>query len=139
MHRVHTDGKVQVTLDLKRKELDIRFPLTIDDRSHNFCFDLPVSQLSHVYQAQEGSASSVLIIPFERPPQFFIQKRPTMDEDSSFSKRDRIWNAWSTWYRETDVVGGQTRRLMQTLPLMNPKGSAIIDIGMSADFSIDLS
>ena len=128
MHAVLTKGKVQVVLDLKRKELDLQFPLMIDDESHRFRFRLPLSQLTHVYKTQDESASS-LIIPFGVSPQFFIQKKPKKDDESMFSTKDRSWKVWSTWFRETDVVNGHTRRQLQATPLMNHKDSAIIDIG----------
>lgn len=128
MHSVLSKGKIQVVLDLKRKELDLQFPLMIDKQSHRFRFRLPISQLAHIYKTQDGNASS-LIIPFGVSPQFFIQKKPNKDDESFFSTKDRSWKAWSTWFRETDVVDGHTRRQLHKTPLMNHKDSAIIDIG----------
>lgn len=129
MHEVHTIGKVQIKLNLRRKELEVQFPLTIDDRSHNFCFRLPISQLSHVHKTQNKNASSSLIIPFDHPPQFFVQKKPTREDDSLFPTQERTWNVWSTMFRETDVVDGHTRIETQTEPLKDHKDSVIIDIG----------
>ncbi|KAF2632565.1 RdRP-domain-containing protein, partial [Macroventuria anomochaeta] len=129
MHEVDTIGRVQIMLNLRRKELEIQFPLTIDDETHQFCFLLPISQLSYIHKTQDGSGSSALIIPFDRPPHFFVQKKPTMSDDTPFPTKERVWNIWSTFFRKTDVVDSCTREKMQVQPLMDHKGSAIIDIG----------
>ncbi|KAF9698680.1 hypothetical protein EKO04_002950 [Ascochyta lentis] len=129
MHEVHAKGKIQVTLDLKRKEIDIQFPMKINQESQNFRFRLPIARLSRIYRTQCGNGSSSLIIPFDVPPQFFVQKKLNKNDDDFFPRKERSWKAWSTWFRETDVVDGRTRRQIQTKPLMNHKSSAIIDIG----------
>lgn len=131
MHQVHGVAKIQIKLNLRRKELEIQFPLAIDDQSQTFCFRLPISQLSQVYKTEDGNISSSLIIPFDRPPQFFVHKKPTMNDDSSFPSKERIWSVWSTLHRETDVVDYRTRREMQMRPLVVRGNSAIIDIGRS--------
>ena len=136
MREVHAKGKVQIMLNLKRKELDIQFPQTIDDQTHNFCFRLPISRLSHIHKTQDGTGSTFLFIPFDRPPQFFVQKKPSTDDDVLFPTKNHTWHVRSTWFRETDVVNGGMRRQMQELPLMDHKGSAIIDIGKNAFSSV---
>ncbi|KAJ4362196.1 hypothetical protein N0V95_001544 [Ascochyta clinopodiicola] len=128
MHEVRTKGNVQVTLDLKRKELDIQFPMTIDLESHNFRFRLPIAQLSRIYTIHDGKNSSSLIIPFKVPPQFFVQKKLNTRDSDFFPMKERFWKVWSTWFRETDVVDSRTWRQMQTMPLIHHKGSATIDI-----------
>ncbi|KAJ4325487.1 hypothetical protein N0V94_000630 [Neodidymelliopsis sp. IMI 364377] len=129
MHRVENDN-IKVTLNLKRKELDIQFPLMIDGANRSLRFRLPISQLSQVYKVDNGSGTeSSIIIPFETSPQFFVQKKPSRGDDQLFPAKERNWNDWSTWYRETDVVDDRTRALLQSIPVMNHKNSAIIDIG----------
>jgi RNA-dependent RNA polymerase len=129
MHSVENDN-IKVTLNLKRKELDIQFPLTIDGANRSLRFRLPISQLSQVHKVDNDSGTeSSLIIPFESSPQFFVQKKPSRDDDQLFPAKERNWNDWSTWYRETDVVDDRTRTLLQMIPVMNHKNSAIIDIG----------
>lgn len=132
MSEVHTNGKVQIALNLRRTELEVQFPLMIDNNNHHFSFRLPFSQLSLIYKTQDGVASSSLIIPFDRPPQFFVQKKPTIQDDSLFPSIERNWNVWNTMFRETDVVDGNKRMAMQTTALTDHKGSAIIDIGKSS-------
>ncbi|UPX13823.1 RNA-directed RNA polymerase [Ascochyta rabiei] len=129
MHEVRSKGNIQVTLDLKRKELDIQFPMAIDLENYNFRFRLPITQLSHIYRIQDGDNSSSLIIPFDVPPQFFAQKKLSTHDSDFFPTKERSWKVWSTWFRETDVVDGRTRRQLQTMPLIQHKGSATIDIG----------
>lgn len=132
MHEVYANSKIQIMLNLRRKEVEMQFPLTIDEQNHNFSFRLPISQLSSIHKTEDGHNSSSMIIPFDRPPQFFVQKKPTMEDDSLFPTKERTWNVWSTMFRETDVVDGRTRRGMQTLPLLDRRGSAIIDIGKAS-------
>ncbi|KAF3040260.1 hypothetical protein E8E12_003541 [Didymella heteroderae] len=129
MHEVHTAGQVQTKLNLRRKEVEIQFPLMIDQQPHKFSFRLPVSQLSSIYKTKNEDNSSSMIIPFDRPPQFFVHKKPTMEDDSLFPKKERTWSAWSLMFRETDVADSRTRREMQALPLLDGRGSAMIDIG----------
>lgn len=143
MHTVDTPGKVQLMLSLKRKELDIQFPLTIRDENSNkksrkFRFRLPISLLSHVYKVQNKNPNEIsLIIPFNSPPQFFMQRNEDelMDNGvvhTSFSDRERSWNDWGTWYRETDIIDDATRKQAKNEPLMSHKDKAIIDIGMGS-------
>jgi RNA-dependent RNA polymerase len=129
MHEVRATGNVQIKLNLKRREIEMQFPLTIDEKTHNFSFRLPISQLSSIHKTQDGRNSSSIIIPFDRSPQFFVHKKPTTEDDSLFSTKERTWNVWSTMFRETDVVEGSVRRYMQTLPLLDGRRSTIIDIG----------
>jgi RNA-dependent RNA polymerase len=50
MHTVLALNKVQLKLDLGRKELDITFPLKLDDKMRKFRFRLPIALLSHIYK-----------------------------------------------------------------------------------------
>ena len=137
MHSVGARSRVQLKLDLERKELDIQFPLEVDDNMRKFRFRLPIAQLSHVYRSVtsvEGQTS--LIIPFDSPPQFFIQKLEgekltNGGTHTSFSPKEKLWQDWNTWFRETDVVGTTLKRSLQKTALMNHKDTAIIDIGKS--------
>lgn len=132
MREVHTDGSVQFALNLKRTELEVKFPLDIDSRSHNFSFRLPLSQISHIYKTGDGARCPSLIIPFEHPPQFFVQKKPAEEDDGLFPDNERTWTVRNTMFRETDVVDRNTRRTMQTTALIGHKNDAIIDIGKSS-------
>jgi RNA-dependent RNA polymerase len=135
MYNVQARGEVRLTLDLDRKGLDIQFPLTMDGMIRNCRFRLPIALLSHIYKvAHHLSDQTALIIPFDSPPQFFIQRYEgeEMKNDrvhTSFSTKDKLWVDWNTWYRETDMIDTGLKRSLQEMPLMNHKGSAIIDIG----------
>lgn len=130
MCTVESHGRIQVNLNLKRKELDIQFPLeTLETGNHmrKFRFRLPISLLSDIYKVSDTNTGQVaLIIPFDSPPQFFVQKK---EGDDSFSPKDKIWNDWDTWYRETDVIDDADRKTLKEFPVMNHKDKAIIDIG----------
>jgi RNA-dependent RNA polymerase len=137
MHTVHAPEKVQLKLDLARKELDIQFPLKLGDETRKFRFRLPIAHLSRIYKdANSVPGQTALIIPFESPPQFFVQKHEGEQLLSgrtytSFSKSERKWSDWSTWFREIDVVDTGFKSTMQKLPLMDNKDIPVIDIGES--------
>jgi RNA-dependent RNA polymerase len=135
MHTVYAPGKIQLKLDLDRKELDIKFPLKLGDTMRKFRFRLPITLLSHIYKdTKRRPGQTALIIPFESPPQFFVQKHEgeilsNGIEHTSFCKSENTWIDWNTWFRETDVVDTGLRKTMQVTPLMSNKDTAIIDIG----------
>ncbi|KAF1841623.1 RdRP-domain-containing protein [Cucurbitaria berberidis CBS 394.84] len=140
MHTVESHGGIQMTLNLKRKELDIQFPLKFGNQTRKFRFRLPISLLSNIYKVSDPkTGQTTLIIPFDSSPQFFIQKNENEEigglKHTSFSRRDKIWNDWDTWFRETDIV----RNDLKDLPLMDQKDKAIIDMGRwtSYRFSFD--
>jgi RNA-dependent RNA polymerase len=123
-------SRVQVMLNLKRKEIDIQFPFTLDDQERNFRFRMPLSLLSHIDRTTDlGSRQSTLIIPFESPPQFYIQAKAKDDITKTFRPSDKIWIDWNTWYRQTEVVNRTTRDNLEHEPLKYLKSAAIIDIG----------
>ena len=130
MQEVNDSNGVYLTLNLRQEKLEVRFPLKIDKEYRIFYFELPISQLSHIYLSRTSTTEPSITIPFARPPRFFVQKKPTRDDNSSFSK-GRMWNIWSTMFRETDIVSGELKRELQHMPLMNNMGSAAIDIGMT--------
>ncbi|KAF2132226.1 RdRP-domain-containing protein [Dothidotthia symphoricarpi CBS 119687] len=147
MHTVDAPGKVQVMLSLKRKEVDIQFPLNINNQSSNgkprkFRFRLPISLLSHIYKVQsKGTDLTTLIIPFDSPPQFFMQRNEgestgSNTSQNSFSETERSWNDWNTWHRETDIIDVDTRKQLEGKPLMSHKDKAIIDIGRWTSYRI---
>jgi RNA-dependent RNA polymerase len=125
-------------LNLNRKELDIQFPLQIDSETHKYRFQLPFALLSYVYKVTDkATGRPTLVISFDSPPQLYIQKKEGEDmEDgrkhtSSFSRKERTWTDWNTWFRETDMISLVARKTLQQVPLMNHTDTAIIDIGKS--------
>jgi RNA-dependent RNA polymerase len=141
MHTLRSPDGINMTLNLIRKELDIQFPMSIDNEMRKFRFRLPIALLSRIYQViDKGTNQPTLVIPFDSPPQFYMQ----MKEDeyltdgtkhTSFSK-DKLWNDWNTWFRATDIVNNATKRKFQGSPLMSHKDTAIIDIGNSYVLSL---
>lgn len=135
MHTAQGQGQVQITLNLDRKELDIQFPQKVGNEMRKFRFRLPIALLSHIYKDTKcAPRQTALVIPFESPPQFFIQRhegeRLTNGRThTSFYTKDRRWTDWNTWFRETDVVDAGLKRSLQEMPLINHKDKAVIDIG----------
>ncbi|KAF1913648.1 RNA dependent RNA polymerase-domain-containing protein [Ampelomyces quisqualis] len=144
MHTAQGQGKVQITLNLDRKELDIQFPQKIGDDMRKFRFRLPIALLSHIYKDTKcAPQQTALIIPFESPPQFFIQRHEgerlmNGRTHTSFSTKEKRWIEWNTWFRETDVVDIGFKRSLQGMPLMNHKNKAVIDIGRWTHYRIFL-
>jgi len=122
-------------LNLSRKELDVQFPLKINNEIRKFRFRLPISLLSHIYRVPDRETGQpTLVIPFDSPPQTFIQKKEGEymrdgRKHTSFGNKEKFWTEWNTWFRETDVINDRARKTLQELPLMNHKDTAIVDIG----------
>ena len=136
MQAVKAQGNVRVMLNLDRKELDVQFPLLLGNKERRLRFRLPIALLSHIYKVTDTvPGQTSLVIPFNYPPQFFIQRYEgealaNGNKHTSFS-REKTWIDWHTWCRETDIVSNDLRNSLQKLPVMNHKGGAAIDIGMS--------
>jgi RNA-dependent RNA polymerase len=128
------DFKPSVMLNLTRKELDVQFPINIDDDLRKFRFRLPIPLLSRIYQTTDKiTGRPALVIPFDSPPQFYMQMKEGEclgdgTKHTSFSK-EKFWDDWGTWFRATDVVNNTIKKTLQDSPLMNHKDTAIIDIG----------
>lgn len=135
MQTVQARDKVQVTLSLRdRKELDIQFPHIIDNESRNLRFHLPLSLVEVIYKVfDKETDQDALIIPFDTPPKFYVQVK-VKDIGKTCKMGERIWIAWNTWYRQTDIISRKTRDQLQVSPVMSRKDGAIIDIGKIASF-----
>ncbi|KAL5117752.1 hypothetical protein ACEQ8H_004362 [Pleosporales sp. CAS-2024a] len=136
MHTVWARKRIRLTLNLERKELDIQFPLAISSGPCQCRFRLPIALLKHIYKDLNCPPDqSAIIIPFDSPPQYFVQKKEPKDlvdgsdHGSCFSTTERVWSGWNTWYRETEVVGEQLKNTLHEKPLMDHKDVAIIDLG----------
>ncbi|KAH7073349.1 RNA dependent RNA polymerase-domain-containing protein [Paraphoma chrysanthemicola] len=143
MHTTQAAGKVQLKLDLDRKELDIQFPMTLGKDKRRLRFNLPIARLSGIYTEPTESGETAFIIPFDSPPRFFVQKHEGEHlikggRHTSFSGRDKKWTDWNTWFRETDVVDSATRKRLQDLPLSDRKDEAIIDIGRWTTYRLSI-
>lgn len=128
-------NSIYMTLNLLRKELDIQFPLKIDDQIQQYRFSLPFALISHIYKVPDKhNGETNLIIPFNSPPRFLKKLRDGEElQDGSlfiqFSRKDKIWACWDTWFRETDIVTSVISKRLQSAPLMNHKETATIDLG----------
>jgi RNA-dependent RNA polymerase len=120
--------RVQVALNLgDRKELDVQFPFQIDEAIRKLRFRLPLSLVGLVYKISNHSTGGCdLIIPFDSPPQFFMQAK---DISMTCDVKERKWIDWQSWYRQTDIIDNASWDRLQRIPVMNHKGVVIIDIG----------
>lgn len=142
MHTAHSNDNVQLTLNLGRKEIDIQFPQRVGNEKRNYRFRLPIALLPHIYKdINSNSGQTAIIIPFDCPPQYFVQGREGERlvngiTHTSFSQREKLWIEWYTWLRETDVLEPRIKESMREVPVMNHKEEAIIDLGTFSSFAV---
>ncbi|KAJ6200018.1 RNA dependent RNA polymerase-domain-containing protein [Bipolaris maydis] len=130
-------------LNVKRKQLDVLFSLRIpvDDQMRKFRFPLPISLISYIYKTKDNTGQPSLVIPFDSTPCFYMQKIEGEDlgdgrKQPSFSRTNKIWSDWDTWYRVTDIVDGAIRAVLRPTPVMNYRDTAIIDIGRWTNYRL---
>lgn len=125
-----TEGKqIEFTLDLLRRQIDIRFNL---ETTGNYAkpqwelvrFNIPFAQMNHVHQLKAGHDKQALIIPLSTPPAFFRKDR---NIEATHDSRDYYWNDMRTWLRQTDIV--RDRDQMKSASVTLQKNRPIIDIG----------
>jgi RNA-dependent RNA polymerase len=130
MNSVVAPNEVQVSLNLAQKKIAIEFPLSIDERRCRYRFELPIQLLQQVLKIHDDSTNQcALIIPFRFPPRFF-KLAEGKELAATFTPSDRTWYEGHAWFRQTEVVDGDTMRQMASMPVMNMKNAPVIDIGM---------
>ncbi|KZF20474.1 RdRP-domain-containing protein [Xylona heveae TC161] len=136
------------TLNLIRREIDIRFNLHIQDprrqiglapklagtkpaatvgsldRIETYRFRIPFAQCQRIFEMDIGDDKKVLIVPIDTPPNFF---RRVKRIEATHDERATFWNEWETWRRQTDVLYAPNQ--LRHVPLTLKKGAPIIDIG----------
>lgn len=128
-------NSIYMTLNLQRKELDFQFPLEVSGRMRQHRFNLPFALLSQIYMVPDKHKGRTnFIIPFDSPPRFLTQRHDGEElEDGSevttFTRKDKIWSSWDTWFRETDIVESEISEDLRDKPLINHKTTATIDLG----------
>ncbi|KAI8938000.1 hypothetical protein NX059_005674 [Plenodomus lindquistii] len=144
MQTLRSPDGISVTLNLKRKELDIQFPMVVGNQNRKYRFRLPIALISQMYKIPGKHAGEIdLLIPFGYSPQFFIQRNEGErlrdgSTNTSFLANENKWNDWSTWFRETDIMESEISQRLSTAPLMNHTDTAIIDIGRWTTYQISL-
>ncbi|KAK5159646.1 hypothetical protein LTR04_004941, partial [Oleoguttula sp. CCFEE 6159] len=126
------DKPIQFTLDLFRKEIDIRFDLHLRENSggsnklrpHAYRVRVPLEQMKYVYEMNDGPDRRVLIIPLDSPPNFY---RKASDTDATHEAGSKWWNENMTWMRQTDIV--HDRDWLRSAPLSLRKEDPLVDIG----------
>ncbi|TKA64867.1 hypothetical protein B0A49_07587 [Cryomyces minteri] len=126
------DKPIQFTLDLFRKEIDIRFDLHLRENSdesnklrpHAYRVRVPLEQMKYVYEMTDGPDRRILIIPLDSPPNFY---RKASNIDATHEAGSKWWNENVTWMRQTDIVHDRDR--LRSAPLSLRKEDPLVDIG----------
>lgn len=145
-----------MTLDLVRQHLDIQFRLHISrdaksdnftsrpsirhsaikltgaeetssllERTDHFRFRIPLVDLHCIHEIENDAGGFSLLISQAMPPNFW---RMIGDITKTFQPRERSWNEWDTWFRQTDIV--YDRDELKTSPIALRKPDPIIDLGI---------
>ncbi|KAH7185517.1 RNA dependent RNA polymerase-domain-containing protein [Fusarium flagelliforme] len=125
------EQQLRLELSLKHQKLTIFFPRMIVSggvkaiRHHKVVIDF--SAMKYLYQTTTDSDCCALVIPLERPPQYYWK---TSNVRSTFADNVNAWSSMETWNRATDIV--EEVGLTMNCPIAlnsDYKGSEFIDIG----------
>ena len=140
MQTTNTSDDVHVVLNLRRKQVDVRFSFQLDPSSpqgpgatRKCRFRMPISQLHRVFESNTANGQRELVIPFNAAPQFYMQAE---DLAATHSKGSKLWSDWPSWSRQTDVVAKDARRRIESQPVQPHKDSALIDLGKASNPSV---
>jgi RNA-dependent RNA polymerase len=130
LHTVMAPQQVQVSLDLTRKKLSLKFPLAIDGVVFKYKFELPIALLQRIYKGDDKETGQcTLVIPFHSAPRFFRFAHGNQELEPAFSPSEKVWTDRDAWYRQTDVVDNAMKSQLTMQPVMHMKNAPIIDIG----------
>jgi RNA-dependent RNA polymerase len=123
--------KIEFTLSLIRKQLNIKFPLLSSQKGNQtqsgvdqYRIQIPLSKLNEVYTSQHDLSKKALVIPLLIPPEFY---RRTEAIEATHDVTSQNWSDWQTWFRQTDIAFDQGK--LETAPVGFRKDDARIDIG----------
>ena len=127
--------RVIFSLDLTRKEIQIRFSIkqdicragtagSIKDVS-NFKMHIRLSDIPRIHRETANNVES-LTIPLGKPARFFRQRK---DSKSTHESRDRFWDEERSWIRQTEIMKGFREMKDEYLTLM--QDDQYIDLGKS--------
>lgn len=127
-----------IVMDLWRREIEIRFQLKWfsniqkskgqQDMFHDYRINIPLGQLTRIWEAQTATTqSSSHIFTLEYPP---IYRRRAKNIESTFPEKGNFWRDADTWFRQTDIV--RTPEKLVELPIRLRKLNSIINIGEEA-------
>ncbi|TID17510.1 RdRP-domain-containing protein [Venturia nashicola] len=135
------DTRADIRLDLSRRELDVRFPLTVPSVSGveqadvtMFRFQVPLPKVSTIHIETSESGGKAMILPLVAPPEFY---RQTKDIETTHKPRDSRWWERLSWYRQTDIVEDLVQLEIGPVTLHNK--DAIVDIGRWTTYRLVLS
>ncbi|KAK4989924.1 hypothetical protein LTR66_006931 [Elasticomyces elasticus] len=132
MASVHPNQQrpVTFTLDLVRKEIDIKFWLEMRSPSLRtgrtailYRFRIPLAQMTKIIEVVDGNCRA-LVIPLDTPPSFY---RQTDDIEATHDQSVARWIEWFTWFRQTDIT--ENAEALSVAPVALPKDHVSIEIG----------
>lgn len=133
--------RAEFRLDLHRREIDVRFPLTVpsgpglkETEVAMFRFQVPLPKLSVIHEEQSHPGPKAMILPLVSPPEFY---RQTKDMKVTHNPKNSKWWERFSWYRQTDIVEDLVE--LETGPVSLQKRDAIVDIGRWTTYRMVLS
>lgn len=130
MQAIHykTRNDIVLQLNMRRQELDIRFPYPADGRPEDRPrgrFRVNLSDLREVQSINLNEGNKIaLVFTLPTPPEFFRQQEA---EDIQFESNIPVWTEWSSWSRQTELV--KEGRDHTNDPLRLRSEHAVIDFG----------
>ncbi|ORY60531.1 RNA dependent RNA polymerase-domain-containing protein [Pseudomassariella vexata] len=110
-HDASSRHQLQMTLDLKYKQLIVRFPCAIPDprqqepiaqtKTSEYRMRIQFGHLDKVYRVNIDQTQWALVIPLKSPPAFFRRRRKIEDSHSTVNNR---WVENDAWQRTDEIV-----------------------------------
>ncbi|SPO00115.1 related to RNA-dependent RNA polymerase (RdRP) SAD-1 [Cephalotrichum gorgonifer] len=131
------DERVQVTVDLIRKKIDISFGLYIEGSVVGcYKFHLEFSTLKRVFWHNVQANAWALVIPTDYPPAYFWKRG---DIKETFSANRMAWSSRDLWCRVTDILSDATGVFQSPISLPNePSDPGFINLGRWTTFKFIL-
>jgi RNA-dependent RNA polymerase len=130
-------GQVKLVLDLRRREIVIRFPSSYADKIREYKFVIPIDQVFDLFQSHsETGTTTSFILTLQNPPHFY--KKLSDGIKSTHEDAALQWREEDAWLRQTNILSyeheiTQVRGLPVTLK-NHPEG--IVNIGRWTTYRI---
>lgn len=131
--------RISLQLNLKFKELNIEFPLSIQDwrrrnpqtaenfgdgdRDDIFRISIPLHQLDRIHVGHNNAETFAVNLSLDSPPRVFRKA----DVSNPSDPLENFWQAKSVWFRQTDVV--YHRDSLRKFPTTLQKFDPVVDLG----------
>ena len=125
-----------MVLDLRRREIDIRFPSIYSGKTREYKFVIPIDQVFGLSQYQAPSDTKTpFILPLRTPPHFY--KKLSGGISSTHDDAAFTWREEDSWLRQTNILGHENEiaQLKSPITLKNhPEG--IVNTGRWTTYRI---